>query len=388
MSNWLSSGRRTNKRRARNFSHETAQKRLDETIRPFHDQVENALNVDSVEAIVYKKSVTGRPCTCSKAPVSEQLDHDGSGENPDLAAQGTEANGTGFRMAQGDDIFGEADYQSGVQVGVDESRFERKSRELEAADILSGNSGFGSDGADEQDGMIPGFEENLFSGGVVNCGICFSRGITPAYQPVNHTLYTLTNYHLTEVQGYNVDFSQKPAQITSLHEDSYAKFTINVPKYFKEVKFAIRDNLQTISRAFLYIINGGGEFERLTTSHLDAVRGKAINIYVRGEDFTHVTVFFRHNVNPILVNISEEAETLDYTMETTLGQITVIAPEKIGHVTNSDILVIPKRNLVLKVTDAPRKSTAKRTIIEWSLTTRALQPQEALRMLNTGYKVY
>jgi hypothetical protein len=387
MSNWLSSARKTNKRRARNFSHESAQKRLDETIRPFHEQVENSLQVDGVEAIVFKKSVTGRPCTCKKTPVLDEIDQGGNqqGEGPDLVPQGSESDGITFDMGQ-DDVFGHASQSQVTNThNASKKQQQAENREFEAADILASGSG-GYDTV-EEDGYVDAFEEGLFSGNVVNCGVCYSRGVTPPFEPVDHTMYVLTNYHMQSVQSYNVDFAQKPALITCLSDDGYVEFEINVPKYFKDIKYSVRDNLQLISGMFLYV-NINGSFQKLTMAHLNAARGKSLKFYVVGESFTHVVVFFSHNSNPLMVNISQENETLDYTRESSIGQITVIGPERIGHMQNSDVIVIPKRNLVLKVTDAPRKSTAQKTIIEWEMTTRAVQSSESIKQLFSGYKVY
>lgn len=387
MSNWLTSGRGRNQRKARNFTHVPAQKRLDETLPTFHNQIENALEVDSVEAIIFKKSEIGRPCTCKKVPITEGLDNiNGSNIPPVIEPQDSETGGIVMDFGD-DDIFGDHGQET-IQTGRNQSDAQRI-QEQEAPDMVrdEGNMDMPDDGS----AAILGFEDNLFASNSINCGICYMRGVQPPYEPLNHTMYTLTNYNIANAQGYHVDFSQHPCQMRVQGDpaDAWVEFKINVPKYFKSIKFSVRDNLDLIKGAYLHphptdLPNQN----HCTLAWFNEHRGQTVSIFVRGEDFTHVTVFFEQNSNPLKVNISQENETLDYNRESTVGQITVIAPEKIGHIRNADVIVIPERRLSLKITDAPRKTTARREILEWELTTRSVQRSEALRNIHAGYKVY
>jgi hypothetical protein len=385
MPNWLETARKQNIRKARNYSHVEAQKRLNETIDPFHDQVTNALEVDSVSAIIFKKAITGRPCTCKKIPISEELDQAGNvpGETQDIVPQSSEVDGIELDLGP-DDIFGEFG-QDGINHGVNQSLKQKQAENklFELADVLRNDTG-----ADEINATssIDDFETGLFSGSSINCGICYRNTVTPPYEPLNHTMYTLTNYDIRQVSAVTVDYSTKPATMIAHNEESWAKYTVNVPKYYKNVKFSIRDNLALIKNAYLYLDPQGKD--RLSLAWLEENRGRTIDIYVVAEDFTHVMIFFETNANPLKVSISQENESLDYSRESTIGEITVIAPEKIGFMQNSDIIVIPERNLTLKVTEAPRKTTAQKTIIEWELSTRNVQTSEAIKNIYSGYKVY
>lgn len=391
MSNWLKNARRGRRRQAKNFTSELAQKRLDATIAPFHQQIENSLAVDSVNAVIFKRCDTGRPCTCKKIPIMDELDQSGNrpGEDPDLVPFGSQNDGITFEMAgdHDDDIFGEPGQSAVAQIGKNRSNTlrEEQVKEFEAADILaSGDAGY--DIVEGDDGeSIEAFEDTLFGGTTVNCGVCYSRGIVPAYNVLNHTHYVLTNYEILNSLSYNVDFSQKPALIEALSDDAYCHFKINVPKYFKEAKYSVRDNLDIFVDAFLYVDPDGNR--RLTQAALNDARGKQIDVYVIGTSFTHVSVFFKQDADPIDINLSQEAETLDYMRSSTIGQLTAIAPAKIGMIRNSDLLVIPSRSYTMKVTDAPRNTTSERTIIQWELTCRVLQGSEALSNIYKGTKV-
>ena len=72
----------------------------------------------------------------------------------------------------------------------------------------------------------------------------------------------------------------------------------------------------------------------------------------------------------------------------TIGDINVILPPSLAEVENGDILIIKKRNLALKVRDKDRKITADKRRLEWSVSTRVLQPTEALRNIAAGFKLY
>lgn len=387
MPNWLQTARRTNKRRARNYTQVEAQKRLDETVAPFHEQIENSLYVDGVEAIMFKQSETGRPCTCKKIPASDHIDeqHNLPTEVQPIVPTSSDNDGVQFDLGD-DDIFGEDSQQAVAQHGVNQSESQRREQDriFEIADIMGNDQG-GADHFHDADDRTLGFEDGIFSGTSINCGICYRTGVTPPYEPLNHTMYTLVNYDMLGESGTSLDYSCKPARFIAHQPESWVRFAINVPKYFKSAKYSIRDNIDVIRGAKLWMDPAGTT--ELSLAILDANRGRPLEVYVKGEDFTHAMVFFENNSNPLRVNISQENETLDYTRESTVGNITVVAPEKIGFIKNADIIVLPERNLTLKVVDAPRVTTAQKTILQWQLETRAVQSSESIKNIFKGYKV-
>lgn len=388
MPNWLKTARSSNRRLARNFSNVEAQKRLDETVAPFHNQIENALYVDGVEAIVFKQSEIGRPCTCKKIPATEEIDstHNVPTETQPIVQTSSDNDGISFDMG-GPDIFGESGQEKAAQHGVDQSCIDKKneSRIFEIADGMSTNNGEGVDQFEPDTDRILGFEDGLFSGSAINCGICYRTGVTPPYEPLNHTMYTLTNYDARETNGMTMDWSAKPARFEALVEQSWVRFEINVPKYYKYAKYSIRDNLDIIKGAVFYVDELGQV--PLSQAYMDENRGRPISIYVRGEDFTHAMIFFENNSSPLMVNMSQENETLDYSRESTIGNVTVVAPKRIGFIQNADMIVLPTRNLTLKVVDAPRVTTAQKTILQWQLETRAVQSSESIKNIFKGYKI-
>ena len=98
-------------------------------------------------------------------------------------------------------------------------------------------------------------------------------------------------------------------------------------------------------------------------------------------------LIFDLNMAPLYINITEEANTLDIEKEDTVGSLSLVMPARCGHIISGDIVYIPDRNLCLKITDAPIKKKANKTIIEWAVQTRTLQPSEPIRNIARGYKI-
>ena len=76
---WLESGRgRIRNNRSKNSETARAQKRLDSVIEPMRDKVNNSLRVDSTSAIVFKRTRTGLPCSCTKVDVDMNSEASGT----------------------------------------------------------------------------------------------------------------------------------------------------------------------------------------------------------------------------------------------------------------------------------------------------------------------
>jgi hypothetical protein len=97
---------------------------------------------------------------------------------------------------------------------------------------------------------------------------------------------------------------------------------------------------------------------------------------------THVVFEFDLGLPPMKVNISGEQKSIDYERLETMSDITVILPPTISEVNSRDIIIIPNRRLALRVTDKERKITATKRPLEWSVTTRVLQPTEKIKRLD------
>lgn len=356
---WLTNAKSTRRRKAGNFTHEAANKRLQEALPVFQDKVKNALNVDSVEVIIYKSLDTGKPCMC-RVTLGDAVTTKDQEQNPD--DYGIEIDNT--------DMFGEMPYESDSVV-------------LEAGDLLSGRE---TDVHDDDD-------DEIFNRPIDNspkCGICYRTGFTPPFEAVGFSFYSFDATDLEDTFGYFYSQSDVPTKMIrssdEIADTAFVKFEVAIPRYFQQCKVAIRDNLQFLPA--LPYVKVGEKFVELELSHLDSARGDYIDVYVREEEFTHITFLFSLGANPIHANLSEEANGVDFMTMNTIGNMQVVLPHNIGWIKPHDVIHVPSRNLVLKVTDAPRKTTSKQQTWEWNVSTRVLQPNEDLHILTKGRDLY
>jgi hypothetical protein len=354
--------------RAKNYSHEQAQARLEETVRPFNDQVDNSLRVNSVEIEYYGRQALGNPCTCSKTRVvTEYASDNNTLATPQIATRDKTNRNVGI------------DFQSGLYGDYGEQ--EVFSEDIDVLDMI--------DELEEQDGMRddyeePEFEESLMQGGNVDCGICYRVGFDPAFQSYGQQRLVLSSINIAAIDGYHINPSSKPHTLERALDEGFIEYEVLVPKYFVNVTFSVRDNRDIIEGAKLYDTS----MKPITSAHFTAAAGKELKVRVREKVFTHASIQFESKgVEPIFANLSGESNTLDYSRQETIGALTVVLPPRIPVVNTGDIIVIRSRRLVLKVTDKERKITSDKRRLEWVCTARVLQPSESLKQIHTGTKL-
>jgi len=89
----------------------------------------------------------------------------------------------------------------------------------------------------------------------------------------------------------------------------------------------------------------------------------------------------------INANIGGETTTLDYDRLQTMSDIPIVFGPEVSDVNEGDIVVIPNRNLFLKIRDKERKIMQDQARLEWVCNARVLQPTEPLRAISKGYKL-
>jgi len=403
---WIKRGAaRRPRKNARNFTQVSAQKRMDETVDAFHQKIENALFVNSRAAIIFKQTKIGmgRPCTCNKVESLGEYDEvmdvdsddlqertrDASPTAPILAPQSSPMDGVEIRVnndnffgdigiAEKHDHIGDADQNGAIELG-DLNR-DSKLYNLDHMDRSS---------IEDLDPALQAiYEENIFSGATLNCGICFRTGFQPGFEVPGYHYEVKTNYDIVDSRGYHVDVSAHPAQFQKQAEDGFIDFEVLVPLFYTECTFSVRDNEDVLGRVLIYEAGDDSTSKKpISKEYFNEFRGKHVRIRVYESNFTHVSICFDLGMEPIYVNLSEEAQTLDFERDITSGNPTVILPARIGVLNVGDVIIIPDRNYSLKITDAPRKQLADRVIIEWAVNTRTLQTNEALRNIHKGYKL-
>lgn len=388
---WLKTGGRRMARRGLNFTHEVANSRLKEQIVPFRDKIQNALRVDAVDVIVFRKARLGLPCSCRKLPLTTELgdllpDHSSTSESDGLKTSmvgldrhSSKPSNSGITFDLGNStIFGESSVEQKQPSARD--RVQEYKGDVELGDLVPATAG------NDDLGNPADFIETGFEAGFENCGICYREGFVPAFEAHNWKYQVMAHHNLTEIYGYSEDRSAKPLAFEQTDDDGFLEFSITVPKYFTEVYYSVRNNTDVYgAQQRLYDPSGTA----IDKQYIDGFRGREMRVQVRDvPDFTHAVMMFRIIDEPVTANISEEQDMLNYENEVTVGDLTVIVPHTIGSIRSGDIIVAPKRNLVLKVTGAPRKSTADKQMWEWALTCRTLQRSESLHQIFKMFKVW
>lgn len=364
----VKSGRHTRQRvHARNFTHQQAQKRFDETVPAFNAQVDNSLKVDSVEIELYQiHQLVGTPCSCSQTTVQPLPSaEDGKTEVAPVIPH-AESRNDGIKLQfQDDDVFGDG---LGEQLYNDD--------DVQTYDV-SGRD----ESVHELDDEEETFHDSVLRGSV-NCGICYRTMLQPGFVKHGRQRHVFTNHHIENLRAFTVDSTQAPHQFQRLAAEGFVSFLLTVPKYFKGVVISIRDNL-TVTHERIQRRDG----QAVTMEDLRDHRGQEYEVFVRAEEFTHLVVDFDLGVEPIRANLSGENIALDYERLTTVSDLSVVLGPALGDINGGDIIAIPSRNLVLKVRDKERKITATQRRLEWVVQTRVMQPTDAIKGIGKGYKL-
>jgi hypothetical protein len=350
------------RRHARNYIQQEANKRFSECVAPYQKQGLNALGVDYFEILLYQHVFSTLVCTCKQTEIAPQH------SAVSISLPTNVINPTS---------------DSDAEIVIDYSRplFGSRTESANNLDYTSA-SDFAIDDEDEiesyDDDEIPTkTSENLFSANS-DCGICYRTGYVPGYNLFGFDRHVLTTYSMTNLYGYHINQSKAPHSFDKVDPmEGFVEFTFTVPKYFKSVKYSIRNNHIILSEDRLLLNNAD-----LTLQDLRYASGRDIAIRVDSEQFTHVVLEFDLGLEPVHANLAQQNKSVDWTRFDTLGNINLILPMTIEEVKSADIIVVPKRYQSFKVTDTPYLRTAGDLNLDWSVNTRVVQPQEPLKRIH------
>jgi hypothetical protein len=344
------------RRSAKNFIYAEAQKRLDEVLPQIHSQGINALRVDSHHVIYYSKSRGGHTCSCKI--VDNKVDdivQDDINTFSQLAKSRDTKELNEVKIDFNRPLFGE---RGEVATTEDD--------DTDVHDFLLNENPDASGNVD--------YQEHLFASNA-ECGICFRSGYVPGYNIHCHNRKVLTHYDIKDLDSFVLDRTQ-PHKFTSLNLENRAVFNLVVPKYWNSVKYSVRNNFEVLNCSVL--INN----QVLSKSSLNQFKGKQVEISVENlkldTSFTHIVFDFELPMEQMIANISQLSKNLDYTMFDTTGSINVFFPMIHDRCESGDLIYVPEKKILLKVTDVTYSQTAKNVHLEWQCTTRVVQPQETL----------
>lgn len=372
------------RKNARNFTHEQAQARLQETVAPFNMQVENSLGVNAVEVDYYQaQGRTGKPCSCEKIEIRPEfgaiMDDRGNDTNiPPIVRTVDDDGSSGLHISlQDNDLFGDSEaeklYGESV-IGVD------------------GDECFSDDDIPEEiyrsdinkEGDV-GLVETTMFGSNANCGICYKLGFQPGYRAYGKQRHVLTTWDVEMMGCYTVLSAETPNRFKRhgpKHDHCFVEFRIQVPKYFKSCTYSIRNNVELVSNEHL-IVDG----KKLTADILRGYAGREMVLRTQAIEFSHIVLEFDLGMAKVKANLGPESQAIDYSRLEALSNFPIVLPPSIHEVNNGDIVVIKDRRLVLKVMDKERKITADKRQLEWVVQTRVVQKTEPLKLIAKGIKL-
>jgi hypothetical protein len=369
---------------ARNYINEQAQRRLDETVKPFNKQVENSLFVNAVEVDYYQiQSRIGKACTCEKIevrPEHKTMHNNGPDDTnvEPVIPTVDEDSSTGLSIQlQDDNLFGDS---PGEKL-FGETVFD-----------VSGNDMFKDDDipqevyedATRKEGDVSFSETSMF-GTNANCGICYKTGYQPGYHAYGKQRHLLTTWDIERIGGYTMVSASTPNRMRRqgpIADYSFVEFQIHVPKYFVSCTYSIRNNTQILPAEKILV-----EGRPLTKDTLVNYAGKMLTFRINALEFSHVVLEFDLGLPKVRANLGAESQALDYSKLDAISNFPVVLPPSIHEVNNGDILVAKDRRMVLKVMDKERKITADKRQLEWMVQTRIVQKTEPLRDIAKGLKI-
>lgn len=325
--------------RAGNFIQNEARNRLVEIINPAQEKLSNALNVDRYLTILYVHKISNLLCTCQESQIPLPTDK----TIPHHISKHTELNE--IVIDSRESLFG------------DKNAFthDDESNEYE---FNSNNSVYDSP----------------------DCGICYRMKFLPGFDLFGYQRSLFTTHDIVDSLSAYIDSTEKPNKINIETIEGFCEFVLDIPKYFKEVKFSIRNNHEIIN-ANLYTISN----DILSLDYLASNCGKQIVFRCKESQFTHIDISFKIS-NDLYTNIAQFSKALDYTMLETLSNISVIFDTKIPELTAESFLLLPKKNIMLKISDVNFLREHSNKNMNWETTCRVLQPQERPKNIFKGFK--
>ena len=352
---------------ARNFTHKQAAQRFQEVIPAIQETGNNALKVDAYEVLLFRRVYSTEVCTCRQTGLvteSEDGGFSGSIEEPSFGSIPAQQNE--LVIDWGRSAFGEQ-YDHSPEPG-------------EETNISENDDGYEFD----EDQHIDGLADPLSSGldETPACGICYRSGFVPGYEQYGQQRTLLTTNDVVAIDGYTINRSAAPHIFEKVVDDGFVSFQLSVPKYFKAVTYSIRNNFAILDDKFY----ADGNF--LTLAYLRANAGRVITISCAAEQFTHAQVAFDVGAEPVLANISMLSKMTDWQQFEAIGTLNVVTHTDMSDFPVGSLFIVPKKNMGLRTTDVPILRPASGQSLDWSVNTRYMQPQEQLKNIHKGFRIY
>lgn len=345
------------RRHAKNYTSAQADARLQEAVRPYQEQGRRALEVDSFAVKYYYQTRSTTPCTCKETHIPSAF-----------SALGTNVPAT---LVKQQSVLGSSisiDYRRQL-IGLQSDSIQSDDSDMDIDDELGDDD---EDGAKQQDALYASSAD---------CGLCYKTGYVPGYYTYGYERRVFTTHNIAASRGYTTDITTAPHTFQRVDTlGGYMEFELEIPRYFHNVFVSVRDNLEVLGDALF-----NSQSQPLTFSEVKNAAGTTIRVRVLAQEFTHVVVEFDLGTEKTLANLAQQQKTIDWTLFSTLGNIQIVLPMTIQDVRASDVIYVPSRAVSFKITDVTYLTTSRDRNLDWSVSTRVLQPQEALGRIYRCY---
>lgn len=374
-----------------------------------------AINVDGIPVLFWKKTDEGNYCTCR---YGKNLEHKAIGSdntdtavinNPDPNSGGgtgpvTEPTDPDESIYQVRNQWDDETTDPSIPVGAD--RFNPATGETTpepAPNPPAPTNQFEEQETEDEDAFLAApIDSDIMSGMEKSqCGICLGTGKTNSWNLFGGKREIFDSYNVRNLHGFSVVDDARPVGFSSSFSlSNYAEWHYTLPTYFNKVlNFAVRNNTKSVRYLkIFYKIDGTDlEFQRLTEEFLDSRKGIPTKLILRvqpikeaidGElTFTHMEINWELN-KPLKIQMTPLSVASNSQIAAVVTTSSFTFPPSFNNIDKDDVFLDTKYGYMWKVTDYTDFETASRQVLGWTVSARNLQSFEQQSLLKVAYDKY
>lgn len=365
---------------------EHANQELDYVVDTANQAYINALAVDGVEFMLFRKCKEGRMCTCKRG-TEETVDVNSrfnEFDTPQPASQDMtiRTRGSWDRQNKKPNAFGK---ELGVEIGRIEAddgsddQYVKQFPQTEQQEI--------------EEFLQAPLDTRLLQGGdsTTACGICLGTGYTNGYSLYNGVRVTFDSINVTRSKSFTIDKEERPYSFKTSGDavSQYVEWSWEVPRYFKEATaILVRNNLNSADG--VQIVAKGGDdidFVPLTKYTIQQYKGQTIKLRVvpfnvtrSTVEFTHVEIILQFNDWPV-TQVGQFQESSNQGAPEAVAELEFNFPPSIDKISNNDVIVEFKYNKAWILNGVTDLQTAKFRVLNWTGSGRSLTTFDILSLL-------
>lgn len=356
-----------------------ANQEVDYNLATANQAFENALQVDGVQFMLWRKTNEGRRCSCKRdtealipgdsafgeygRKPSKDLDHD---------VNTVRVRGSWDRQRRKPNAHGK---ELGVEIGkiqADDSSDKQEFRKYPSVDQK------------EIDAFLNGpLDSRLleYGEGTTACGICFGTGYTNGYSLYNGVRITLDGLNVSNVSKFSLDRTAHPYLFKTNTDGrgQYVEWTIELPLFKEAIGVFVRDNLVSAQQMQIQVLDNGS-WVPFDVNWLNAIAGQSRTVTLRVSvysvsqssiEFSHVEIILKQ-AEFKYTQVGQLQRSRTFTTAEPVMNTEFALPPSIGDVQESDVIVDYKYRKAWLITDTTDFKTSQQRLVNWSVNVRSL----------------